>query len=188
LQSPGVCLLSRAASQGGRAQLRVGLCLATAVIVFRSGCIWLLAELPALAPGARYQVGRSVGSGAPGAVQWTATRLFQQSSLDTPGTSEIRRECWSRGRIVSALLAGAQGGCLPSMEPPNPVASTMGRPARAGKPARRFDTARDLRQRVFMKSASSVPPGPLRALPCALLAPPPQLQRKPSTHQPKPKA
>jgi len=30
--------------------------------------------------------------------------------LDTPGTSEIRRECWSRGRIVSALLVGAQGG------------------------------------------------------------------------------
>ncbi len=31
-----------------------------------------------------------------------------------PGPSEIRRECSSRGRIVSALLAGAQGGCLPS--------------------------------------------------------------------------
>ena len=37
----------------------------------------------------------------------------------TPGKPEIRQECWSRGRIVSALLAAAEGGCLPSMKPPN---------------------------------------------------------------------
>ena len=53
-------------SQGGRAQLRGRL------IVFRSGVFQLWAELPALAPGARCRVGRSVGSGAPEAVQWTA--------------------------------------------------------------------------------------------------------------------
>jgi hypothetical protein len=81
------------------------------------------AELLALAPGARCRLGRSVGSGAPQAgpltMQWTAIGRFQQSSRSMPGTSEIRRECWSRGRIVSALLSGAQGGCLPSVEPPN---------------------------------------------------------------------
>jgi hypothetical protein len=35
------------------------------------------------------------------------------------------QECWSRGLIVSALLAGAQGGCRPSADPPNPVGITM---------------------------------------------------------------
>ena len=35
------------------------------------------------------------------------------------GSPEIRQECWSKGRIVSALLAAAQGGCLPSVKPPN---------------------------------------------------------------------
>lgn len=37
----------------------------------------------------------------------------------------IGRECWSRGRIVSALLAAAQGGCLPSMKPPNRAHSPL---------------------------------------------------------------
>ena len=37
----------------------------------------------------------------------------------TPGKPEIRQDCWSRDRIVSALLAAAQGGCLPSVKPPN---------------------------------------------------------------------
>ena len=108
-------------------------------------CVQLRAELPALAPGARCRLGRSVESGAPQAMQWMAI---------TPGTSEIRRECWSRGRIVSALLTGAQGGCRPSMEPPNPVATTMGRPAGSGKASRAFDTALHRRQRLFMKGAS----------------------------------
>ncbi len=99
-------------SQGGRAQLRGRL------IVCRSGCLQLWWELPALAPGARCQSGRSVGSGAPKTVQWTATRLHARNV--TSG-----QECWSRGRIVSALLAGAQGGCRPSAEPPNPVGITM---------------------------------------------------------------
>jgi hypothetical protein len=127
------------------------------LIVCRSAGIQLWAELPALAPGARCRLGRSVGSGAPEAgplaVQWTATGLFQQNSY-TPGTPEIRRECWSRGRIVSALLAGAQGGCLPSVEPPNPVAITMAPPAGGSNACSRFDIARYRRQRVFMKGAS----------------------------------
>jgi len=120
---------------------------------FQIGGFQLWAELPALAPGARCRLGRSVRSWAPQAMQWTATGLFQHNS-DTPGTSEIRRECWSRGRIVSALLMSAAGGCHPSMEPPNPVATTMGWPVQASKRASQFDTARDLRQRVFMKRAS----------------------------------
>jgi hypothetical protein len=67
-------------------------------------------------------------------------------STATPGTSEIRRECWSRGRIVSALLCGAQGGCLPSVEPPNPVAITMALPLEEGNRRSAFDTARYRRQ------------------------------------------
>jgi len=87
--APGICLLSRGfvpgdRARGGRAQLCVGLCLATAVIVFRSGDFQLWAELPALAPGARCRLGRSVESGEPQAgpltVQWTAIR---------PGTSHL---------------------------------------------------------------------------------------------------
>ena len=50
-----------------------------------------------------------------------------------PGKPEIRRECWSRGRIVSALLFDAQGGCLPSLEPPNPDAQTIAPAGRTGK-------------------------------------------------------
>jgi hypothetical protein len=68
--TPGLCLLSRGfvpgvRARGGRAELCVGLCLATAVIVFRSKSLQLWSELPALAPGARCRLGRSVGSGAP---------------------------------------------------------------------------------------------------------------------------
>ena len=61
---------------------------------------------------------------------WRGCRLGAgcSDSRDSPGTSVIRRECWSRGRIVSALLASAAGGCHPSVEPPNPDAATMGRP------------------------------------------------------------
>ena len=70
-------------------------------------------------------MGLPVGSGAPEAgyenvpftVQWTAGLLAEQRP--TPGKPEIRQDCWSRGRIVSALLAAGEGGCLPSMEPPN---------------------------------------------------------------------
>ena len=65
----------------------------------------------------------------------------------------IRQEGW-RGRIVSALLSGAQGGCLPSMEPPNPDAATMLPPARTGNGCSGFDTAQHLWQRGFMKPAS----------------------------------
>ncbi len=66
----------------------------------------------------------------------------------------IRQECWSRGRIVSSLLSAAQGGCLPSMEPPNPVETTMGPPTGASNGCSTFDTALHCGQRGFMKGAS----------------------------------
>jgi hypothetical protein len=62
------------------------------------------------------------GGNPTGTLQWTAIGLFQHNS-HPPGTSEIRPDCWSRGPIISALLAVAQGGCHPSMEPPNPDAA-----------------------------------------------------------------
>jgi hypothetical protein len=61
---------------------------------------------------------------------------------------------WSRGRIVSALLLSAAGGCHPSVEPPNPDGTKMGRPALAIKRPSQFDTALHRRQRLFMKGSS----------------------------------
>jgi hypothetical protein len=53
----------------------------------------------------------------------------------------------------------AQGGCLPSVEPPNPVATTMGPPAAASKGRSTFDTALHPRQWGFMEGASWLTPG-----------------------------
>ena len=47
---------------------------------------------------------------APQAMQWTATGLIQQFSHDRPETSEIRRECWSRGRDRQCALEIDCGG------------------------------------------------------------------------------
>ena len=63
-------------SRGGWAQLRGRL------IVCRSEVLWLWAELLALAPGARCRLGRSVGSGAPRAMQWTATEIHAGNVRD----------------------------------------------------------------------------------------------------------
>ena len=83
-----------------------------------------------MTPGARCPSGRSIGSGAPQAVQWTAC---VPSRTNHARNAVIRPECWSRGRIVSALLSAAQGGCLPSMEHLNPDAAKIGPPAVASK-------------------------------------------------------
>jgi hypothetical protein len=110
--APGVCLLSRGAFPRGsgaavrsvdRFQIRRSL------VVGRSCRRWHLG------PG----VHRDVPLG-PGHLRRCSGRRVSPPGKTTPGTSVIRRECWSRGRIVSALLAAAQGGCRPSMEPPNP--------------------------------------------------------------------
>jgi hypothetical protein len=89
----------------------------------------------------------------PGHLRRCSGRRVSPPGKTTPGTSVIRRECWSRGRIVSALLAAAQGGCLPSMEPPNPVAATMGPPSGASKDCSTSNTGLHCGQRGFMKEA-----------------------------------
>jgi hypothetical protein len=154
--APGICLLSRGAVPRGAGAAVRGWCLATAVIVVRSRGVQLWAELPALAPGARCRVGWSLG---PGHLRRCSGRRESPPGNDTPQPSEIRRECWSRGRIVSALLQAAQGGCRPSMEPPNPVAATMDLPAGAGKLPGAIDTGLHREQRGFMKVASRGWPG-----------------------------
>ena len=78
------------------------------------------------------------------------------------------------GRIVSALLAGAQGGCLPLMEPPYPDASTMGRARGGSNSCGAIDTRLHRRQRLFMKrlhgrSGPGPPPGPASRRPMAAI-------------------
>jgi hypothetical protein len=155
--APGVCLLSRGAFPRGsgaavrsvdRFQIRKSL------VVGRSCRCWHLG------PGVEWDV--PLG---PGHLRRCSGRRVSPPGNDTPGTSVIRQECWSRGRIVSALLAAAQGGCLPSMEPPNPVAATMGPPSGASKGCSTSDTGLHLGQWGFMKGAS---PEVLRAYRCCI--------------------
>ena len=82
-------------SQGGRAQL------CGRLIVFRSDDFQLWSELPALAPGARCRLGRSVGSGAPRAMQWTAIR---------PGTSVDPSRVLEQGPDRQRAPTGCSGG------------------------------------------------------------------------------
>ncbi len=155
--APGVCLLSRGAFPRGsgaavrsvdRFQIRKSL------VVGRSCRCWHLG------PGVEWDV--PLG---PGHLRRCSGRRVSPPGKTTPGTSVIRRECWSRGRIVSALLAAARGGCLPSMEPPNPVAATMGPPSGASKGCSTSDTGLHLGQWGFMKGAS---PEVLRAYRCCI--------------------
>jgi len=95
-------------SQGGRAQLRGRL-------IVRSGCLQLWSELPALAPGARCQWGRSAGSGAPGAVQWTATASHARNVRDPSrvleqGPDRQRTPDWCSGG-VSSINGASESRC-----------------------------------------------------------------------------
>ena len=122
---PGLCLLSRGACRrgpGATARSVDRFQIVVSLVVERSCRRWHLG------PGVKWDV--PFGPGHLG--RCNGRHGCCLNSLDTPGTSEIRRECWSRGRIVSALLAAAQGGCLPSVEPPYPVAATIGRMTRPG--------------------------------------------------------
>ena len=143
--APGVCLLSRGAfPRGSGAAVRsVDRQIRRSLVVGRSCRRWHLG------PGVEWDV--PLG---PGHLRRRSGRRVSPPGKTTPGTSVIRRECWSRGRIVSALLAAAQGGCLPSMEPPNPVAATMGPATVASKGCSTSDTGLHWRQRGFMKGAS----------------------------------
>jgi hypothetical protein len=111
-------------SQGGRAQLCEGCFKETAVrgnslIVFRSKSFQLWAELPALAPGARCPSGRSMGSGAPQAVQWTAcvpSRKWHARNISNPsrvleqGPDRQRTpDCCSGG--VSSINGASESRC-----------------------------------------------------------------------------
>jgi len=151
--APGICLLSRGAVPrgSGAAVLSVDRQIRVSLVVGRSCRRWHLG------PGVEWDVPLS-----PGHLGRCNGRRESPPGNETPGTSVIRQECWSRGRIVSALLAAAQGGCLPSMEPPNPVAATMDPPTDACNGCSGFDTALHWGQRGFMKPAS---PGGWRLLP-----------------------
>ena len=70
-----------------------------------------------------------------------------------PGVS--RERC--KGRIVSARLACAPGGCHPSLVPPNPVPSRLLRRPGLARGAVALDIALDLRQWGLMNRASQAP-------------------------------
>jgi hypothetical protein len=128
-------------SQGGRAQLRGRL-------IVRSGCLWLWGG----AAGAG-----TWGQVSSGTFRWVRGTWGGAMDGDVAARQERQRsveKCWSRGRIVSALLARAPGGCLPFAEPPNVDADTMGLPTGARNGRRGFDTALHRGQRGFMKGAS----------------------------------
>ena len=110
--------------KGGRAQLRGRL-------IVRSGGFQLWAEPPALAPGARCRLGRSVGSGAPGAVQWSATltRQERQGSVESVGAgagSSARSCCLLRGGVFHqwSLRIPLQPRCSRRPEPATAAAAS----------------------------------------------------------------
>ncbi len=127
-------------SQGGRAQL------CGRLIVFGSGVFscgrsrwrWHLG------PGVNRDVPLGPGHLRRCRGRRKAVQTDQRHAWNITSCSER----WSRGRIVSALLAGAQGGCRPSAESPNPIAATMGPPAGVSNGFRPFDTALHRRQRL----------------------------------------
>ncbi len=97
-------------SQGGWAQL------CGRLIVFRSGGFQLWAELPALAPGARCLGGRSVRSGAPRAMQWTATLRHARNIRDPlrvleQGPDRQRAPCCCSGG-VSSIGGASESRCI----------------------------------------------------------------------------
>ena len=152
--APGICLLSRGAREIVGAQLRDGL--RDRSLIVRSGCLWLWGRSCRrwhLGPGVEWDV-----PWAPGHLRRSRERCSGRrgspSGIARQEQSEIRRKCWSRGRIVSALLAGAQGGCLPSVEPPNPMHTRSDGEALAATSAARSDRSLHLRQRGFMKGGS----------------------------------
>jgi hypothetical protein len=135
--APGVCLLSRGACPWGRG--------AAARSVDRQIRVSSV-------------VGGAAGAGTWGQVSIGTFRWVRgtwDGAVDGDGLTRQERqgsvESWSRGRIVSALLMSAPGGCLPSVEPPNPDAATMGRLTGASNGRSGFDTALHRGQRRFMK-------------------------------------
>jgi len=97
----------RQSSQGGRAQL------CGRLIVFRSKSFQLWAESPALAPGARCRGCRSVRSGAPRAMQWTAIaarNIRDPLRVLEQGPDRQRAPVWCSGG-VSSIDGASESRC-----------------------------------------------------------------------------
>ncbi len=110
--APGVCLLSRGAVPRGRGRSCASLVLDNSLIVGSEG-VQLWAELPALAPGARCRGRRSVRSGAPEAMQWTAV---QARNIGDPlrvleqGPDRQRAPIWCSGGL-SSIRGASESRC-----------------------------------------------------------------------------
>ena len=124
-------------SQGGRAQL------CGRLIVFRSDDFQLWSELPALAPGARCRLGRSVGSGAPKAMQWTAIR---------PGTSGDPSRVLEQGPDRQRAPTGCSGGVSSINGASESRCSHDGSAARAGQ-GQKHDRHRSSREAMALHEA-----------------------------------
>ena len=104
-------------------------------------------------------VGGAAGAGTWGQVSIGTFRWVRGTSSDAVAGDHARNvrdpsRVLEQGPDRQRAPTDCSGGGHPSMEPPNPDAATMGWPVRASKRVCQFDTARDLRQRVFMKGAS----------------------------------
>jgi hypothetical protein len=137
-------------SQGGRAQL-------CGRLIVRSGCLWLWAELPALAPGARCRLGRSVGSGAPWAMQWTAIR---------PGTSVDPSRVLEQGPDRQRAPTGCSGGVSSINGASESRCSHDGSAARA-RQGQKHDRHRSLREAMALHEGGFMAQG---QAPLAVLA------------------
>ncbi len=161
-----MCLLSRGAREDESSrQPEWRLCVVgvwpTGVMVIRPAAVGVIRSCRRwhLGPGVEWDVpwvpghlrlvvrpGRERCSGRHVCPHQTTTHQERQTSVE---------RCWSRSRIVSALLAAAQGGCHPSLGPPNPDAATMGSPGDPCRNRRRFDTAIHRWPWGFMKVGAS---------------------------------
>jgi hypothetical protein len=137
-RAPGVCLLSCGADPRGCGRSCARFVLGDQIVGSEGLQLWV----GAAGAGTWGQVTSGTSHVGPGHLkpglnpgrERCGERVDARTS--NPGKPEIRRECWSRGRIVSALLSDAQGGCLPSMEPPNPDAQTIAPVNHPGKAPR----------------------------------------------------
>ena len=123
--APGVCLLSRSVRDDVGAQLCCRL-------IVRSGCHWLWwrsCRRWHLGPGVEWVVPLGPGHLRLGRER-SRGRRRSPSRKKTPETPQIRREWWSRGQFSIAILAGAQGVLLPSVDPLKPFTAQMDPAAR----------------------------------------------------------
>jgi hypothetical protein len=168
-KAPGICLLSHGADPGGVGRSCARFVLGDQIIESEGFQLWV----GAAGAGTWGQVTSGTSHFGPGHLKPRENpgrkRCSERADARTshPGKPEIRRESWSRSRIVSALLSDAQGGCLPSMEPPNPDAHTIAIQSCADNPKtdhRNGSSPRDIRlhEARFMPRMNSSTPGSSR--------------------------